>query len=135
MNRVLGPRRIRRFLGPLIAAGVLVAFLGAGVFPTRTYLHQRDAIATEEAKLKVLTAENQKLAAKVERLATDAEIERLAREQYNLVRPGEEAYAILPGPADPEADAAAEPAPPPVELADPPPSWWQRAVDALTFWD
>ena len=128
-------RFVRRFLGPSVAAGVLVAFLAAGVFPTRTYLHQRDAIANEEAKLAVLTAENQKLAAKVDRLATDAEIERIAREQYNLVRPGEEAYAILPGPADPEADAAAEAAPAPVELADPPPSWWQRAADALTFWD
>ena len=138
MNRVV--RFARRFLGPLVAAGVLVAFLGAGVFPTRTYLHQRDAIANEEAKLAVLTAENQKLAAKVERLATDAEIERIAREQYNLVRPGEEAYAILPGPADPEtmtseSGAAAEPPPAPVELADPPPSWWQRTADALTFWD
>jgi cell division protein FtsB len=128
-------RLVRRFLGPVIAAGVLAALLGGGVFPTRTYLHQRDAIANEEVKLAVLTAENQKLAAKVDRLATDAEIERLAREQYNLVRPGEEAYAILPGPADAEADAAAEPAPPPVELADPPPSWWQRTLDALTFWD
>jgi cell division protein FtsB len=29
-------------------------------------------------------------------LHTDAAIERLAREQYNLVKPGEEAYAILP---------------------------------------
>jgi hypothetical protein len=114
---------------------VLVAVLGAGVFPTRTYLHQRDRIAAEEEKLAVLTAENQKLAAKVDRLATDAEIERLAREQYNLVRPGEEAYAILPGPADPDADGAAEPPPPPVELAPPPAPWWDRALDALTFWD
>ena len=43
---------------------------------------------------------------------TDAEVERIAREQYNLVRPGEEAYAILPGPADPTAGsrrAAASP--------------------------
>ena len=94
-------RLARRFLGPLVAAGVLVAFLGAGVFPTRTYLHQRDRIAAEEEKLAVLTAENQKLAAKVDRLATDAEIERLAREQYNLVKPGEEAYAVLPPPEPP----------------------------------
>ena len=127
-------RHARRSIGPLVAAGVLVAFLAAGVFPTRTYLHQRDAIANEQAKLTVLTAENSKLEAKVARLATNEEIERIAREQYNLVRPGEEAYAILPGPADPEADAV-EPAPPPVELGDPEPSWWHRAVDALTFWD
>ena len=32
-------------------------------------------------------------------LDTDAEIERIAREQFDLVRPGEQAFAILPAPA------------------------------------
>ncbi|HUP87621.1 MAG TPA: septum formation initiator family protein [Acidimicrobiales bacterium] len=125
---------MRRLLWPLVGGAILVVFLVAGVFPTRTYLHQRDAIAAEETKVAVLSAENSKLAAKVDRLHTDAEIERLAREQYNLVRPGEEAYAILPGPADPQPETTT-PAPPPVRLEPPEPSWWQRATDALTFWD
>jgi cell division protein FtsB len=128
-------RLVRRFVGPLVAGGVLAAFLAGGVFPTRTYLHQRDAIASEETKLRVLTAENEKLASKVDKLATNEEIERIAREQYNLVRPGEEAYAILPGPADPEADGPV-PAPAPVSVEPAgPPSWWHRALDTLTFWD
>ena len=114
---------------------MLVVFLVAGVFPTRTYLHQRDAIAAEEDKVAVLSAENEKLAKKVERLHTDAEIERLAREQYNLVRPGEEAYAILPGPADPTPSGERADVPPPVVLEAPDPSWWDRTADALTFWD
>ena len=126
----------RRLLGPLIGGAVLVVFLVAGVFPTRTYLHQREAIAAEERKVAVLSAENEKLAARVDRLHTDAEIERLAREQYNLVRPGEEAYAILPGPADERPDAQAGAAPPPVVLEEvPDPTWWDRTADALTFWD
>ena len=125
---------IRRVLWPIVGGAVLVAFLVGGVFPTRTYLHQRDAIAAEEEKVAVLTEENAKLAAQVDRLHTDAEIERLAREQYNLVRPGEEAYAILPGPADAAPEAGSEP-PPPVVLAPPDPSWWDRTTDALTFWD
>ena len=126
---------VRRFLGPLLGGAVLVVFLVAGVFPTRTYLQQRDAIAAEERKVAVLSSENDKLAAKVERLHTDAEIERLAREQYNLVRPGEEAYAILPGPADPTPDRG-DVAPPPVVLEEvPDPTWWDRTADALTFWD
>lgn len=63
---------------------------------------------------------------------TDAEIERLAREQYNLVRPGEEAYAILPGPADRPTSIA----PPPVGLRRPPtPSLVDRVLDAVTFWN
>ena len=36
------------------------------------------------------------MADRVEALGTDEEIERIAREQYNLVFPGEEAYGILP---------------------------------------
>jgi cell division protein FtsB len=123
---------VRRLLGPLVGGVFLVAFLVAGVFPTRTYLHQRDAIAAEEDKVAVLSTENQKLAAKVERLHTDAEIERLAREQYNLVRPGEEAYAILPGPADPQPEANL---PPPVRMQPAERSWWSKAADTLTFWD
>ena len=124
-----------RRLAPLIGAAVLVVFLVAGVFPTRTYLHQREQIATAEAKLQILSAENEKLGNRVEQLHTDSEIERLAREQYNLVRPGEEAYAILPGPADPEPD---ELAPPPAELRAPEPeqsSIVDTALDVLTFWD
>ena len=42
---------------------------------------------------------------RIETLTTPEEIERLAREQYNLVHPGEEAYSVLPAPA-PAAGAA-----------------------------
>lgn len=123
----------RRLLWPVLGAAALVVFLVAAVFPTRTYLHQRDEIAAAERKLEVLTAENEKLGDRVEQLHTDSEIERLAREQYNLVRPGEEAYAILPGPADPEPDeqlAAPLEAPPEDEA-----SVLDDALDVLTFWD
>ena len=125
--------KIRRLVGPVIGGAALVVFLVAGVFPTRTYLSQRDEIASAADKVEVLSAENAKLAARVEQLHTDSEIERLAREQYNLVRPGEEAYAILPGPADPGPD---EGAPPPVRLrAEEKPSFFDDALDVLTFWD
>ena len=123
----------RRLVGPILGAAALVVFLVAGVFPTRTYLSQRDEIATAERKLAVLTVENEKLGDRVEQLHTDREIERLAREQYNLVRPGEEAYAILPGPADPEPED--EP-PAPVQLPDEEDaSVIDDALDVLTFWD
>lgn len=109
-----------------------MVFLVVGVFPTRTYLHQQDQISAEAMRVQALTAENEKLSKRVEQLHTDAEIERLAREQYNLVRPGEDAYAILPGPADPQPETRA-----PVAVPPPPPesSWWDAAADTLTFWD
>lgn len=120
---------LRRFVWPLAGAAAVVG-LAAGVFPTRTYLEQRDQIAAEEAKIRVLSDENQRLAARVRELHTDEEIERLAREQYNLVLPGEEAYAILPGPADP--DVGPVPTEPSVER---PSGLLSKALDAITFWD
>jgi len=122
----------RRLLWPVIGGAMLVVFLVAGVFPTRTYLTQREEIASAADKVDVLSAENRKLTARVNQLHTDSEVERLAREQYNLVRPGEEAYAILPGPADPEPEEA----PAPVALRAPArPSALDKALDFLRFWD
>jgi cell division protein FtsB len=118
--------KLRRLIGPIVGAIALVAFLLAAVFPTRTYLDQRDQISVAQAKVHVLGVENDKLAARVRTLHTDTEVERLAREQYNLVRPGEEAYAILPGPSDPAPTAPAPPEPP----APPHRSLWDR----LTAW-
>ena len=108
----------------VVVAGIAVIT----VFPTRTYLGQRNDLAAAEARVDVLSKQNRDLAARADRLNSDAEIERLAREQYNLVKPGEEAYAILP-PAEvvapPETKTAAEPVEPKSE------SFWDR----LTFWN
>ena len=85
-------------------AGGGAAVLGAlavGLFPTQTFLDQRSATAEAEQRLAVLRAQNEAFEARLERLGTEDEIERLAREQYNLVYPGEEAYAVLPAPLPP----------------------------------
>ncbi len=86
--------RVLVWVGP--AALLVAAVHFAGVFPTRTYLAQRAALSTAEQKLDVLSEQNKALEDRVELLRSDTEIERLARERYNLVRPGEEAYAVLP---------------------------------------
>ena len=88
----------RRFLVPLLASMVAVGALLIGVFPTRAILEQRAAIEDAEGRLAVVSARNDELEARVEALRTEAEIERIAREQYNLVFPGEEAYGMLPAP-------------------------------------
>jgi cell division protein FtsB len=87
------------------------------VFPTRTYVSQRRDLDRTAERVEVLKRENERLAQRVGRLNTDEEIERLAREQYNLVRPGEEAYAILPAPKP------AEPAPEEAPKKDEPGFW------------
>ena len=92
---------MRRGIRPLIVSVVLVGILFLFVFPARTYLEQHRRLAATEQRLRVLSQRNSELTARVQRLNTDAEIERLARERYNLVKPGEEAYAILPAPPPP----------------------------------
>ena len=71
------------------------------MFPTQTYLDQRRDTSEAEQRLRVLRAQNVAFKGRIERLQTVEEIERLAREQYNLVFPGEEAYAVLPAPLPP----------------------------------
>ncbi len=105
---------MRRAAWLLVGSVVLVGILFVAVFPTRTYLTQRRDLAATERRLEVLSAQNDELAARARSLDTDAEIERLAREQYNMVRPGEEAYAILPPPPPPSP-----PSPPSVPAGEP----------------
>lgn len=118
---------MRKAAWPLVGVA-LVGLLFLAVLPTRTYLAQRRDLAATERRLSVLATENKELAARVDRLNTDAEIEHLAREQYNLVRPGEEAYAILP-PAGPPAP---EPGEEPERRRSP--GFWSKAWDRITFW-
>jgi cell division protein FtsB len=89
---------------PLLASLTVVGLLFIGVYPMRTFLAQRTSLSNATHQLDVLRDQNQQLDERIQALTTDAEVEKLARERYNLVRPGEEAYAILPAP------------PPPIEL-------------------
>lgn len=84
-----------------IGLALFVGVLFGAVFPTRTYLAQRTAIRRSEVELRQVRAEAASVKAKQHRLRTGSEIERRARADFGYVRPGEEAYNILPAPADP----------------------------------
>jgi cell division protein FtsB len=116
-------KAVRRAVWPVVATVALVAVLFVGVFPTRTYLAQRAATDAAEEQLAVLREQSELLEARAHRLHDEDEIERLAREQYNLVRPGEEAYAVLPPPPPPEPDD---------EDDDGDPNLLERAWEGLT---
>jgi cell division protein FtsB len=97
------PKSAARLRTRAIRAGVIgvalvisIVFLGTFVFPTASFLSQRRQIADAREELTVLDQQNKVLADQAAKLKQDDEIERLAREQYNLVKPGEEAYALLP---------------------------------------
>ncbi|MCY4163572.1 MAG: septum formation initiator family protein [bacterium] len=87
---------LRRSLVPLVVVLVVLATLFYAVFPLGTYLDQRSAIDAAEAELVTLYEENQELQNRMAALSDIDEIERIARMEYNLIFPGEEAYAILP---------------------------------------
>jgi cell division protein FtsB len=98
---------IRRLVWPLVVVLTLAGMVFVFFLPARTLMQQRADLAATETRIRVLSTQSAKLSSQVDRLHSQAEIERLAREQYGLVLPGEEAYAILPAP-----QAPAPPAPP-----------------------
>ena len=109
--------------GLIFAALALVGVMALAVFPAQAWRHQREQRTALRAQEAALTAENQSLQARVDQLHSDEEIERLAR-QYNLVKPGEEQYFILPQAGAPPAAPAAAAEPP--RAPKPSPSLWER---------
>jgi hypothetical protein len=66
------------------------------VLPGRTFLAQGRARGAAQHQDTALSRENAALAQQVAQLQSTAYIEQLAREQYGLVRPGEQAYSVVP---------------------------------------
>jgi cell division protein FtsB len=104
-------RRRRRLLVGLVGSLALVGFLFVFVYPTRTYLSQREQISRADERLAVLRRQTQELQRDTRRLQGDAEVERIAREQYGLVRPGETPYVLVPETPTTTAPAPETPAP------------------------
>ena len=77
-------------------AVVVVGVFVFGVFPTSRYVEKRSELERARTELAGLEAENQELQEQVDRLDDDAEIERVARERYDMVFPDEDVYAVLP---------------------------------------
>ncbi|MDQ1497522.1 MAG: hypothetical protein QOI86_862 [Actinomycetota bacterium] len=107
----------------VVAFVIFIGILFGAVYPTRTYLAQQRDLRAAHQKLALFQQQNGHLETEAKRLESDEEIERIARARFNLVKPGEEAYAIVPVPPKPGAPAtpspAATPAPPPKRTAGP----------------
>jgi cell division protein FtsB len=112
------PRERRRpRKSPFVAVLLLVALAItlAGIFPFRQIIAQERQVDQTQAQLDALLEESRSLEQRVAALQTDAEVERLAREQYGLVRPGETGYIVesplvpvAPDPVLPVAEAPDE---------------------------
>ena len=101
----------------LVLGGAMYLF----VFPARTYLAQKQGIAAEERTVAVLRAEDAKLTSESSALQDNATIEQIARQEYGLVEPGQQAFMVLPAPSHPQPAA-----PPPAKRG----AWYS----SLEFW-
>ena len=83
-------------LASCLAAAVLV---GLAIVPVRTWLAQQRKMDEARTQLAQIDADVADLEGRLARLQTDDEIERRARQDFDLVFPGEESYRILPEPS------------------------------------
>jgi Septum formation initiator len=86
-------------LGSIALVGSVASLL---IVPSRAWMNQRREYAALQQKLEAVDAANAALEAKIDALQRPEEIERIARDRYNLVKAGDQVLAILPDPA-PEA--------------------------------
>jgi len=98
--------RARRRWVRIVWTAVVVSIAGAAlllaVAPTKAWLDQRRAMRETQERLHLLNEQNAELQKRAEALQTPEEVERVAREQYNLVKPGEKVFTVLPEPASTE---------------------------------
>jgi len=109
----------------LLLVGVAVVF--SNVFPFRQILAQQELVLQKEQTLAVLEAENARLTSAADYLQTDQGVEKIARQDFGYVRPGEVAFVVV---APPDEAEFVPPAAEPIEELDR--VWWQGIWDFLT---
>jgi cell division protein FtsB len=106
---------------------VLFVLAATAVYPLREYLAQQDRIDQLRAKQAALQAANQRLVRERARLRDPAYVDQLAKQEFQLIEPGEQPWLLT---GTPPADSAAAPAPRPA----PKRPWYQRVWHRLTDW-
>ncbi|MEA3510339.1 MAG: septum formation initiator family protein [Actinomycetota bacterium] len=104
-----------------------LALTVSGILPFRQLVSQQRQIEHSQDQLTALERENQVLSDDIAMLGTDAEIERIAREQYGLVKPGEVAYVVV----TPRETSVVVTQPDPIVRSDER-AWWERVWDFIT---
>jgi len=90
-------RSILRRLGYLsIVVAPLLSLMLLGVIPIQEWFEVRDTKNDLLVELVEIEELNETYRVSIEALKTDEEIERIARSEYNLVKPHEEAYYVVP---------------------------------------
>jgi cell division protein FtsL len=84
----------KTLIGCILVLLTVIAIMFIYVYPIRAYYATSKKQQTEQRKLDILKKANADMRKERSKLSTDGEIERIAREQYHLVKPGEEAYIV-----------------------------------------
>ena len=125
-------RKRRRSRIGTVAFIVLLVALGlvaTGVLPVRDFLERENEVNAAQSRLEQLQDRNAVLAEDVEALYSEQEVERIAREQYGFVLPGEVGYVVLtPDQPDQQAPVPADP----VAVVQEERSFFQRILDFIT---
>ena len=117
LERILVSEKMRRFLFWAFILIVVAVILIWAIQPIRQWIDQRVELSTKQQELEEVQRSNMLLQERVEELQTPELVELFARQNFGLIREGEEAYAVLP------------PAPEPLGI---PSSWpFTELVDAL----
>ena len=101
LQRVLVSEKTRRYLFWLFTLAVVVVILIWAIQPIRLWLDQREELSTKQQELTNIESSNSALEQRAEALQTPEQIELIARQNFGLIREGEEAYAVLPAAPDP----------------------------------
>jgi cell division protein FtsL len=90
----------------MLLGGALLSLVILGAwFPASALYHQHSSLASAEAELSQLHQQDAALAQESKNLSDSTEIDRIAREQYQLVSPGQQAYEVLPPTGSSKAQA------------------------------
>ncbi len=106
---------------------VLFVVAATAVYPLRQYVAQQGRIEQLRAKQAALQAANQRLERERARLQDPAYVDQLAKQEFQLVEPGEQPWLLT---GNPPADKAA----PPADKPAPKRAWYQRVWHWLTSW-
>ena len=98
-------REARRSRFLLVGGALLSSVILGAWFPANALYHQHASLASAKAQLNELHEQDAALAQERKNLSDSAEIARIAREQYQLVSPGQQAFEVLPPTGSSDADA------------------------------
>ncbi len=115
------PRRGRRTVFLLVLSAIVLSVL----YPLRQYGASKEELRALVRRESQIEAQTRELQRQKDRLSSDAEVERLAREHLNMVKLGEYAFSIT----------GRAPSPTPLPAAKPPAKKAEKRSWYNSFWN